>query len=241
MSVYLERRRDAASSGRRSRRRWRRATSSPAHEYVSKADALARFKQTFGDLAAAIDGARRQPAAGVVSRCACARRRRAQAGVDALGAQLRQMPGVADVRYDRQWLDRLLSAIDVVRGVGLVLGAGADDRRGADGRERRAAGAVRAARRDRNHAARRARRRSTSADRSSWKACCRAASARSSRWPRWRVVFFAVRARYLAPLASALNLSSVRFLPLELCAAAGRRAGWRSAAWAGWWRRAGEP
>ena len=27
-----------------------------AHEYVSKADALARFKQTFGDLAAAVDG-----------------------------------------------------------------------------------------------------------------------------------------------------------------------------------------
>ena len=47
----------------------------------------------------------------------------AEAGVDALGAKLRQTPGVADVRYDRQWLDRLMSAIDVVRGVGLVLGA----------------------------------------------------------------------------------------------------------------------
>ena len=33
------------------------------------------------------------------------------------------MPGVADVRYDRQWLDRLLSAIAIIRGVGLVLGA----------------------------------------------------------------------------------------------------------------------
>ena len=32
------------------------------------------------------------------------------------------MPGVADVRYDRQWLTRVLSAISVVRGVGLVLG-----------------------------------------------------------------------------------------------------------------------
>src|SRR5436853_6869087 len=27
-----------------------------AHEYVSKADALARFKQTFGDLASSVDG-----------------------------------------------------------------------------------------------------------------------------------------------------------------------------------------
>ena len=32
------------------------------------------------------------------------------------------------------------------------------------------------------------------------------------------VAFFALRARYLAPMASALNLSSVHFLPLELCA-----------------------
>ena len=33
------------------------------------------------------------------------------------------MPGVADVRYDRQWLDRLLAAMRVIRGVGLALGA----------------------------------------------------------------------------------------------------------------------
>ena len=36
--------------------------------------------------------------------------------------------------------------------------------------------------------------------------------------PSWRCA-----RRYLVPLASALNLSSVRFLPLELCVAAGRR------------------
>src|SRR4030095_12665709 len=29
--------------------------------------------------------------------------------------------------------------------------------------------------------------------------------------------FFALRGRYLTPLAPAINLSSVRFLPLELC------------------------
>ena len=46
----------------------------------------------------------------------------AQSGVDVLGGQLRQMPGVADVRYDRQWLNRLLAAINIIRGVGLVLG-----------------------------------------------------------------------------------------------------------------------
>ena len=59
-----------------------------AHEYVSKAEALARFKQTFGDLAAAVDGVgenplpaslevRLRPGPGV------------SGGVDALGARLR--------------------------------------------------------------------------------------------------------------------------------------------------------
>jgi cell division transport system permease protein len=93
-----------------------------SHEYVSKAAALARFKRTFGELASAIDALgdnplpasfevrlRTGPAAG--------------AGLDALGQRLQQMPGVVDVRYDRQWLDRLLAAIAIVRGVGLVLGS----------------------------------------------------------------------------------------------------------------------
>lgn len=93
-----------------------------AHEYVSKAEALSRFKQTFGDLAAAVDGVggnplpaslevRLKPGPGV------------SASVDTLAARLRQMPGVADVRYDRQWLTRVLSAINVIRGIGLVLGS----------------------------------------------------------------------------------------------------------------------
>ena len=123
LSVYLK---DDVTPARAARRRggcWRRATSSPAHEYVSKAEALARFKQTFGDLAAAVDGARRQSAAGVARGAAAPGRRRAARRRRARRRGCAQMPGVADVRYDRQWLDRLLSAIDVVRGVGLVLGA----------------------------------------------------------------------------------------------------------------------
>ncbi len=93
-----------------------------AHEYISKPDALARFKQTFGDLAAAVDGVggnplpasievRLRPGPGV------------NGGVDNLASRLRQMAGVADVRYDRQWLTRVLSAINVIRGIGLVLGS----------------------------------------------------------------------------------------------------------------------
>ena len=92
------------------------------HESITKADALVRFKQTFGDLAAAVDGVggnplpasfevRLRPGPGV------------GAGVDPMAARLRTLPGVADVRYDRQWLTRVLSAINVIRGIGLVLGS----------------------------------------------------------------------------------------------------------------------
>ena len=43
--------------------------------------------------------------------------------MDDLAAKLRAVSGVADVRYDRQWLDRLVSAIAVVQTIGLALGA----------------------------------------------------------------------------------------------------------------------
>jgi len=39
------------------------------------------------------------------------------------GAVLRRMGGVADVRYDWQWLNRLMAAISLIRGVGLALGS----------------------------------------------------------------------------------------------------------------------
>ena len=93
-----------------------------AQEYVSKDTALGRFKQTFSDLAGSIGtlGENPLPASYEVRlRTGPA----ADAGVEALGAKLRDTPGVADVRYDRQWLSRLMSAIAVIRGVGLVMGA----------------------------------------------------------------------------------------------------------------------
>ena len=86
-------------------------------ESLSKSDALARFKQTFGDLATSIDNP--LPASVEVR----LRTSASTAAVDALGGRLREMPGVADVRYDRQWLDRLQSVVALVRGVGLTLGA----------------------------------------------------------------------------------------------------------------------
>jgi cell division transport system permease protein len=186
-----------------------------AHEYVSKSDALARFKQTFGDLAAAVDGAggnplpaslevRLRPGPGV------------SAGVDALGARLRTMPGVADVRYDRQWLTRVLSAINVIRGVGLVLGSVL-----AIAAALTVANVVRLALYARREeldimnlvGAPQAYVRGPFIMEGVLQGGIGALLALVA----LGVAFFAIRARYLLPLASALNVSSIHFLPAELC------------------------
>jgi cell division transport system permease protein len=89
-------------------------------EFVSKTQALERFKQTFADLASTVGTLdsnplpasyeiRLQPQSGT------------SAGVDELAERLRTVAGVADVRYDRQWLERLTSTIRIVRIVGLAL------------------------------------------------------------------------------------------------------------------------
>ena len=93
-----------------------------AREYVSKETALARFRQTFTELAGSIDtlGENPLPASYDVRLMAGPA---AEAGVEMLAASLRETTGVADVRYDRQWLGRLMSAIAVIRGVGLLLAA----------------------------------------------------------------------------------------------------------------------
>jgi cell division transport system permease protein len=91
-------------------------------EFVSKAEALKRFKETFTDLASTIDTLDPNPLPASYE----VRLRPDSAGraaVDRLGALLRQTPGVSDVRYDRDWIGRLLSAIGIVRGLGLALSA----------------------------------------------------------------------------------------------------------------------
>lgn len=89
--------------------------------FVSKADALRRFTTTFADLAATITSLESNPLPASFD----VRLRTAgtpQDGVDALVTRLRAMPGVDDVRYDKQWLDRLLTGIRMLRLVGLALG-----------------------------------------------------------------------------------------------------------------------
>jgi cell division transport system permease protein len=186
-----------------------------AHEYVSKPDALARFKQTFGDLAAEVDGVgsnplpaslevRLRPGPGVSGR------------VDELAGRVQQMAGVADVRYDRQWLTRVLSAINVIRGVGFVLGSVLTIAAALT-----VANVVRLAlyaRRDELDimnlvGAPQAYVRGPFVMEGVLQGGIGALVALLA----LAAAFFALRARYLVPLASALNVSSINFLPLELC------------------------
>jgi len=186
-----------------------------SREYVSKADALARFKQTFGELAATMDGAGDNPLPASIE----VRLRPgpgASAAVDALGGQLRQMPGVADVRYDRQWLNRVLSAIAIIRGVGLVLGAVLTIAAALT-----VANVVRLAlyaRRDELEimqlvGAPQAFIRGPFVMEGVLQGGVGALLALAA----LGATFIALRGRYLAPLASAMNMTSIHFLPLELC------------------------
>jgi cell division transport system permease protein len=187
-----------------------------AREYVSKADALVRFKRTFGDLASATDGlsANPLPASYEV-------KLRTGPGVeerlDALGATLRQTAGVADVRYDRQWLTRLRSVVAVVSGVGFVLGSVLTIAAALT-----IANVVRLAlyaRRDELDimqlvGAPQVYIRGPFVMEGVLQGGVGALLALAA----LGLAFLVLRARYLAPMASALNLSSVHFLPLELCA-----------------------
>jgi cell division transport system permease protein len=186
-----------------------------SHEYLSKAAALGRFKQTFTDLSTAVDtlGDNPLPASYEV------RLRTgpsAQTSVDALGSRLRQTAGVADVRYDRQWLNRVLSAITIIRGVGVVLAAILTLAAALT-----VANVVRLAlfaRRDELEimqlvGAPQAFIRGPFVMEGVLQGGIGAVLALAV----LSVAFFALRVRYLVPLASAVNLSSIRFLPLELC------------------------
>ena len=186
-----------------------------SREFVSKADALSRFKQTFGELAAAMDTAGDNPLPASIE----VRLRPGpgtSAAVDDLGTRLRAMPGVADVRYDRQWLNRVLNAIAIIRGVGLVLGIILTVAAALT-----VANVVRLA----LHARR---------DELDIMQLVGAPQA-FIRGPfvmegvlqggvgailaliALGAAFLALRGRYLTPLASAMNMNSISFLPVELC------------------------
>lgn len=89
--------------------------------YVSKAEAATRFNEDFPDLALAGQGLGRNPfPASVEVRLAHGAQSSGEA-LDSLAATLAGTPGVADVRYDRRWLNRLNSAIRFAGGIGAII------------------------------------------------------------------------------------------------------------------------
>src|SRR5882672_2287834 len=89
-------------------------------EYVSKAEALARFRSQFADLAALTTdlGDNPFPASLEVQVRADAEQ---NGQADALVKRVAALPGVADVRYDREWLARVSSGLGALRGAGFAL------------------------------------------------------------------------------------------------------------------------
>ena len=91
-------------------------------EYVSKADALVRFRREFAEMAPLADGFEENPfpaSLEVQVRPEADANGRAGELVRSLAA----LPGVADVRYDREWLARLSSALRTIRVAGVALAA----------------------------------------------------------------------------------------------------------------------
>ncbi|OFW06812.1 MAG: hypothetical protein A3H96_14195 [Acidobacteria bacterium RIFCSPLOWO2_02_FULL_67_36] len=90
-------------------------------EYVSKQQAGARFKQDFPDLARSSDELDRNPFPASVDVRLRPEARTAGDAIESLAGAIQSVEGVADVRYDRRWLDRLSAMVTLVRGIGLAI------------------------------------------------------------------------------------------------------------------------
>lgn len=92
-----------------------------AIESVSKEEALRRFKENFGRLA---EAAADLPANPLPASLEIRLRPDADPSqVESLAQRVTAMPGVADVRYDRQWIERLMYVVNIVRAGGFALAA----------------------------------------------------------------------------------------------------------------------
>lgn len=91
-----------------------------AQQYVSKPQALARFRAEFSELASLTNGFEDNPFPASLEV-------RVQPGAEsdgraeALAQRLARMAGVADVRHDREWLARVAAGLQAVRGAGFAL------------------------------------------------------------------------------------------------------------------------
>jgi cell division transport system permease protein len=91
-------------------------------EYVSKAEALTRFRREFRDLAPLAAGFEDNPFPASVE----VRLRPGAEGdgrAPALVRRLASTPGVADVGYDREWLGRVAGTLQTLRAAGLAMAA----------------------------------------------------------------------------------------------------------------------
>jgi cell division transport system permease protein len=89
-------------------------------EHVSKEEALRRFRADFRDLAGLAETFNENP---FPASFEVRLRAGGEAGGDAeqLARLVGGLPGVADVRYDRRWLDRLVAAVALLRGIGVAI------------------------------------------------------------------------------------------------------------------------
>ncbi len=89
--------------------------------FVSKADALIKFREDFPDLAPATARLERNPFPSSLEVRLRPEAQFAGEAVDSLATTLSGAPGVAEVRYDRRWLSRLNAAIRFVGGIGALI------------------------------------------------------------------------------------------------------------------------
>lgn len=92
-----------------------------SRESVSKAQALERFTRDFPELAAGATALGDNPLPASIDVRLKPEGGGAEA-VEGLAVRLRSVPGVADVRFDRAWLERLGAVVQGVRWVGWALG-----------------------------------------------------------------------------------------------------------------------
>jgi cell division transport system permease protein len=90
-------------------------------EYVSKAQAVDRFKADFPDLGATAGAMESNPLPASYELQLRPEARDAAGAVDGLVTALSGLTGVADVRYDREWLGRLNTVIRGARVAGAVV------------------------------------------------------------------------------------------------------------------------
>jgi cell division transport system permease protein len=89
-------------------------------EYVSKADAIGRFRREFAEFASLTESFDENPFPASLE-IRLQPEAEADGRAQTLVEQVASLPGVADVRYDREWLGRLASGLAAVRGAGLLL------------------------------------------------------------------------------------------------------------------------